>query len=49
MLANAICYLKMMSFMVLDSVTSFLHLNDVTNTSKRMRCSISIGVSSSVQ
>ena len=35
--------------MALDSVTSFLCLNDVTNTRKRMRHSLSIGGSSSVQ
>ena len=36
MLADIICYWKMMSFMALDSETSFLHLKDVTNTRKRM-------------
>ena len=39
----------MTSFMALDGVTSFLHLKDVTITSKRMRHSLSIGGSSSVQ
>ena len=37
MIADVICYWKMTSFTALDSVTSFLHLNDVTNTCKRMR------------
>ena len=32
-----------MSFMALDGVTSFLHLKDITITSKRMRRSLSIG------
>ena len=32
MLADVICYWKMMSFMALDGVTSFLRLKDVTNT-----------------
>ena len=40
---------KMTSFMVLDGVTSILRLKDVTITSKRMRRSLSIGGSSSVQ
>ena len=35
--------------MALDGVTSFLRLKDVTNTRKRMRRSLSIGGSSSVQ
>ena len=35
--------------MALDGVTSFLRLKDVTNTCKRMRRSLSIGGSSSVQ
>ena len=39
----------MTSFMPLDGVTSFLRLKDVTNTRKRMRRSLSIGGSSSVQ
>ena len=39
----------MTSFMALDGVTSFLRLKDVTITSKRMRRSLSIGGSSSVQ
>ena len=49
MLADVICYWKMTSFMTLDGVTSFLRLKNVTNTYKRMRCSLSIGGSSSVQ
>ena len=40
---------KMTSFMSLDGVTSFLRLKDVTITCKRMRRSLSIGGSSSVQ
>ena len=47
-LADIICYWKT-SFMALDGVTSFLHLNDVTNTRKWMWCNLSIGESSSVQ
>ena len=39
----------MMSVMVLDGVTSFLRLKDVTNTCKRMRHSPTIGGNSSVQ
>ena len=38
-----------MSFMALDGVTLFLCLKDVTITCKRMRPSLSIGGSSSVQ
>ena len=38
-----------MSFVALDSVTSFLRLKDVAITCKRMRRSLSIGGSSSVQ
>ena len=49
MLADVICYWKMMSFMALDRVTSFLRLKDVTNTRKRMRGSLSIGGSSPVR
>ena len=49
MLADVICNWKMTSFMTLDGVTSYLHLKDVTNTCKRMRRSLSIGGSSSVQ
>ena len=49
MLADVICNWKMKSFMELDSVTLFLRLKDFTNTRKRMRCSLSIGGSSSVQ
>ena len=37
----------MTSSMVLDGVTSFLRLKDVTNTCKRMRRGLSIGRSSS--
>ena len=40
---------KMMSFIALDGVTLFLRLKDVTITCKHMRCSLSIGGSSSVQ
>ena len=39
----------MTSLMVLDGVTSFLRLKDVTITCKRMRRSLRIGGSSSVQ
>ena len=39
----------MTSFMALDGVTSIFRLKDVTNTCKRMRRSLSIGGSSSVQ
>ena len=39
----------MTSFMALDGVTSFLRLKDVTITCKRMRRSLNIGGSSSVQ
>ena len=39
----------MTSFMTLDGVTSFLRLKDVTKTWKRLRRSLSIGGSSSVQ
>ena len=49
MLADIICCWKVTSFMALDSVTSFLCLKDVTNTRKRVRHSLSIGGSSSVQ
>ena len=49
MLADVICYWKMMSFMVFDDVTSFLRLKDITNTCKLMGRSLSIGESSSVQ
>ena len=49
MLADVICYRKMTSFMALDGVTSILHLKDFTNTHKRMRRSLSIGATSSVQ
>ena len=37
MLADVIFYGKMASFMALNGVTSFLRLEDVTNTRKRMR------------
>ena len=40
---------KMTSYIALDGVTSFSRLKDVTTTCKRMRCSLSIGGSSSVQ
>ena len=49
MLADVICYWKITSFMTLDGVTSFLRTKDVTNACKRMRRSLSIGGSSSVQ
>ena len=49
MLADVICYWKMTSFMTLDGVKSFLPLKDITNTCKRMRRSLGIGGSSSVQ
>ena len=49
MLADVICYWKVTSFMTLDGVTSFLRVKDVTNTYKRVRRSLSIGGSSSVQ
>ena len=39
----------MTSFMALDGVTSFLRLKDVTITCKRLRRSLKIGGSSSVQ
>ena len=39
----------MTSFMALDGVTSFLRLKDVTITCKRMRRSLTIGGTSSVQ
>ena len=42
MLADVICYWKMMSFMTLEDVMSFLRLKDITNTCKRMRRSLSI-------
>ena len=48
-LADFIRYCKMTSVMVLDSITSFLRLKDVTNTCKRMRHSPTIGGISSVQ
>ena len=49
MLVDVIFYWKMTSFMKLDGVTSFLRVKEVTNTCKRMRHSLSIGGSSSVQ
>ena len=49
MLADVICYWKMMSFIALDGVMLFLCLKGVTNTRKRMRRSLIIGRSSSVQ
>ena len=48
-LADVNCYCKMMSVMVLDSVTSFLRLIDVTYSCKRMRHSTTIGGIFSVQ
>ena len=42
-IADVICYWKMMSFMALDRVMSYLRLINVTNTCKRMRCGLSIG------
>ena len=48
-LADVICYCKMTQVMALDGVASFLHLKDITNTSKRMWHSPTIGRSSSVQ
>ena len=47
-LADFFCYCKVMSVMALDSVTSFSCLKEVTNTSKRMRHSPTIGGNSSV-
>ena len=41
MLADVIGYWEMMSYMVLDSISWFLCLKDVTNTGKRMRPSLS--------
>ena len=49
MLADVICYWKMMSFMALDGVTSLLRLKGVKITHKRIRRSLSIGGRSSVQ
>ena len=49
MLADVICHGKIMSFMVLDGVTSFLRLKDVTNICKSMQRSLSFGGSTSVQ
>ena len=49
MLADVICNRKMISFMALKSVTSFIHSKDVANTHKRMQHSLSISGSSSVQ
>ena len=49
MLADFICYCKMTSVLSLDGVMSFLRLKDVTNTSKLMRHSQTIGGNSSVQ
>ena len=47
--ADVICSWKMTSLVPLDGVPSYLRLKDVTNTRKRMRRSLSIGGSSSVQ
>ena len=49
MLVVIICYFKMMSFMMLDGVMSFLCLKDVTNICTRMRHSLTIRGNSSVQ
>ena len=49
MLAEVICCWKMMSFMALDGVMSFLRLKDVPNIHKRRGRSLSFGGSSSVQ
>ena len=49
MLVDVICNEKMTLFMALDGVMSFLRLKDVINSRKRMRRSLSIGGSSSVQ
>ena len=49
MLADVICCWAMTSFMALDGVTSFLRLKDIANSRKRMRRSLSIGGSPSVQ
>ena len=49
MLADVICYWKMTSFMVFDGVTSFFRLKDVANTRKRIRRSLNIDGSYSVQ
>ena len=49
MLSDIICYCKITSFMLLDGVTLFLRLKDVTDTHIQMRLSLSIGGSSSVQ
>ena len=49
MLADIICNWKMTSFMALNGVTPCLRLKNVTNTRKRMRHSLGIGGSSSVQ
>ena len=48
MLADVICYWKMTSFITLDCVTSFLRLEDITNTCKRRRHSLSFVGSSSI-
>ena len=47
--ADVNCYCKMMSFLMLYSVTSFLRLKDITNTCKCMQQSPTIGRISSVQ
>ena len=49
MLADVICYWIMTSFMAIDSVASFLMLEDVTNIHKRIQRSLSFGGSSLVQ
>ena len=49
MLTDVTCNRKMTPFMALEGVTLFLRLEDVANTRNRMRHSLSIGGSSSVQ
>ena len=49
MLADVICFWIMASFIALDGMTSILRLKDITNRCKRMRRSLSIGGSPSVQ
>ena len=49
MLSDVICYSKVTSFIPFDGVTTLLHLKGVTKTRKRMRHSLNIGGSFSVQ
>ena len=49
MLADMICYCKMMSVMALDGEMLFFSLKDFTNTSKSVRHSQTIGRNSSVK